>query len=164
MLPRSGRRTVSMSLVVLLILFGLSPPTTAQQIAYEYDALGRLILVSTPEGIAQYEYDAVGNILRITTRRYADVSGPVAILGMSPTQGTSGTSVQLFGRGFGPTPADNQLAFNGTPATVTAASAGSLTVTVPAGATNGLVSVTAPQGSMIMEFPKSRTPLGLRPI
>ncbi|HEX7551007.1 MAG TPA: IPT/TIG domain-containing protein [Candidatus Methylomirabilis sp.] len=147
-----GCRAVCL-LAVLLLLFGLSPPSSAQQITYQYDALGRLILVSTPEGIAQYEYDAVGNILRITTHRYADVSGPVAILGMSPTQGAPGTTVQIYGRGFGLTPADNQIAFNGTPATVTAASASSLTVTVPAGATTGPIALTAPLGTATSPHP-----------
>ncbi len=142
----SGCRAVCL-LAALLLLFGLSPPSFAQQITYQYDALGRLILVSTPEGVAQYEYDAVGNLLRIVTHKYADVSGPVAILGMSPSQGAPGTLVQLFGRGFGATPAENQVAFNGTPAPVTAATAGMLTVTVPADATTGPVTVTAPQGS-----------------
>lgn len=139
-----GRRSV---LVFVLLFFFLSSPILAQQITYEYDALGRLTVVTTPEGIAQYEYDAVGNILRIITRRYADVSGPVAILGMSPTKGVVGTTVHLYGRGFGLTPDGNQIAFNGTPASVTAATASSLTVTVPAGATTGPVSLTAPQGS-----------------
>jgi YD repeat-containing protein len=134
-------------LAVLLLLFGLSPPSLAQQITYQYDALGRLILVSTPEGIAEYEYDAVGNLLRIVTHKYADLSGPVAILGMSPSQGAPGTFVQLYGRGFGATPAENQVVFNGATAAVTAATATTLTVTVPATATTGPVSVTAPQGS-----------------
>ena len=146
MAPPSGCRTACV-LVAALLLVGLSPPTLAQQITYEYDALGRLILMTSPEGVAQWEYDAVGNILRITTRRYADVSGPVAILGMNPTTGAPGMPVTLYGRGFGATPAENQVAFNGTSAPVTAATTGTLTVTVPAGATTGPVSVTAPQGS-----------------
>ena len=146
-MPQSpGSRAVCL-LAALLLLFGLSPPGNAQQITYQYDALGRLILVSTPEGIAEYEYDAVGNLLRIVTHKYADLSGPVAILGMSPSQGAPGTNVQLYGRGFGATPAENQVAFNGATAAVAAATATALTVTVPVGATTGPVSVTAPQGS-----------------
>lgn len=143
---RPGCRAVCL-LAVLLLLFGLSPPSSAQQITYQYDALGRLILVSTPEGIAEYEYDAVGNLLRIVSHKYAEASGPVAILGMSPSQGAPGTIVQLYGRGFGATPAENQVAFHGTSASVTAATASTLTVMVPTGATTGPVSVTAPQGS-----------------
>lgn len=134
-------------LAALLALATHPAPALAQEITYEYDALGRLILVASPEGIAQYEYDAVGNILRITTRRYADVAGPVAILAVTPSQGAPGTTVRLFGKGFATTLTDNQVAFNGTPATVTAATSGTLTTTVPSGATTGPISLTAPLGS-----------------
>jgi YD repeat-containing protein len=144
---RAARRQAVCVLVAALLLFGVSPPVLAQQITFEYDALGRLILMTSPEGVAQWEYDAVGNILRIVSRRYADVSGPVAILAMNPTKGAPGTIVTLYGRGFGATPADNQVAFHGTAATVTAATANTLAVTVPTGATTSPISLTAPQGS-----------------
>ena len=144
---RAVRRQAACVLVAALLLFGLSPPAFTQQITYEYDALGRLIFMASPEGIAQWEYDAVGNILRITSRRYSDVSGPVAILGLSPTKGVPGASVTLYGRGFGATRTENQVAFNGTAASVSAATTGTLTVTVPPGATTGLISLTAPLGS-----------------
>lgn len=148
-MPRSGRRAAASALVLLALALALAPapPSVAQQITYEYDALGRLILVASPEGVAQYEYDAVGNILRITTRRYADVAGPVAILFVSPTKGPVGTTVELFGKGFSSNPSENQVAFSGTPATVTAATASRITVTVPSGATTGPISLTAPLGS-----------------
>jgi YD repeat-containing protein len=135
------------SLTLFFILLGPSPPALAQQITYEYDALGRLIRVIAPEGVAEYEYDAVGNILRIVTRRAADAPAPVAILSVSPTKGAPGTAVRLYGKGFSATPADNQVTFNGTAAVVTAATATSLTTTVPAGATTGPITVTAPLGS-----------------
>ncbi len=147
MAPCPDRRIACVFLVPLLLCIALSPPAFAQQIAYEYDALGRLILVTSPEGVAQYEYDAVGNILRITTRRYADVSGPVTILAMSPTSGSPGTTVHLYGRGFAATLGDNQVAFNGTPAPVTAVTGGLLTTVVPTGATSGLVTLTTPLGT-----------------
>lgn len=135
--------------VALILVFGLSPPAVAQQISYEYDALGRLIRVIAPEGVAEYEYDAVGNILRITSRRFADVSDPVAILTVSPTKGPVGTTVRLYGKGFATTPGDNQVAFNGVPATVTAATSSSLITTVPSGATTGPITLTAPLGTAI---------------
>ena len=106
-----------------------------------------MILVSTPEGVAQYEYDAVGNILRITTRRYADVPGPVAILAVSPGKGPVGTTVQILGKGFGSTPGENQVSFNGTPAAVAAVTASTLTVTVPPGATTGPITLTTLLGT-----------------
>ena len=58
MVPPPGCRAACV-LVVVLVLFGLSPPALAQQITYEYDALGRLFLMTSPEGAAQWEYDAV---------------------------------------------------------------------------------------------------------
>ncbi len=72
-------------------------------------------------------------------------TGPVITL-LSPDRGTVGTPVQIFGSGFSTRPTDNQVAFNGTPAAVTAATETSLTVSVPAGATTGPVSVTTPAG------------------
>lgn len=141
-----GCRAACVFLTVLFILLGPSPPALAQQITYEYDALGRLIRVIAPEGVAEYEYDAVGNILRIITRRAADVPGPVAILSVSPTKGARGTTVHLYGKGFGATPAENQVAFNGVATTVTAATSSSLTTTVPSGAITGPITLTTRLG------------------
>lgn len=113
-----------LALIFLLLLPLSLPPPALSQVTYEYDALGSLIVVGTPEGVTIYEYDAVGNILRMTSRRQVDVSGPVAILGMNPTRGAPGAAVTLYGRGFGATPADNQIGFSGVPAPVTAVSNG----------------------------------------
>ncbi len=135
------------ALLLTLYLLGLSPPAFAQNILYEYDALGRLVVVASPEGASKFEYDAVGNLLRIITRRASDTPDPVAIFMLVPDRGPVGTEVHLYGKGFGETPAANQVAFNGTAATVTSASASRLVVTVPAGAATGLVTVTAPGGS-----------------
>ncbi len=148
MVLRPSSRPTGMWLVFLFLL-GLPAFCFAQQITYEYDALGRLTVVTTPEGVARYEYDAVGNILRITTRRNSDVSGPVAILLLDPNRGAPGTVVQIYGRGFASSPADNQLAFNGAAAVVTAATATSLVTTVPAGATTGPVTLTTPLGTAL---------------
>ena len=59
---RAARRQAACVCVAAVLLVGLSPPAFTQQITYEYDALGRLILMKSPEGLAQWEYDAVGNI------------------------------------------------------------------------------------------------------
>ncbi|HAS43237.1 MAG TPA: hypothetical protein DCS93_22345 [Microscillaceae bacterium] len=63
------------------------------------------------------------------------------ISSFSPTQATIGTTVTITGAGFSTTPANNLVKFNGTTATVSAATANSLTVTVPEGATTGKISV-----------------------
>jgi len=86
----------------------------------------------------EYTYDAAGNIVRIQRQ-----SAPgFAITGFSPTSGPVGTSVTIYGAGFSATPANNTVQFNGTAATVAASDAGSISTTVPAGATTGRISVT----------------------
>ncbi|OGU12173.1 MAG: hypothetical protein A2075_10040 [Geobacteraceae bacterium GWC2_58_44] len=62
-----------------------------------------------------------------------------ALSGFSPAGGLAGTTVTLSGVNFGTNPASHTVRFNGTPATVSAATSSSLTVTVPAGATTGTI-------------------------
>ncbi len=69
-------------------------------------------------------------------------STTVAINNISPTSGVAGSSVIITGTNFSATPENNIVKFNGTTATVTAATSSQLTVTVPAGATTGNISVT----------------------
>jgi YD repeat-containing protein len=122
----------------------------AQGVSYLYDDLGRLIAVVSPGvGTAVYAYDAVGNLLSIT--RYAATA--VVIVDFTPKQGSVGTPVTIAGIGFSATPAQNTVRFNGTLATVSAATTTQLTVTVPAGATTGTLSVTAPGGSSTSATP-----------
>jgi len=63
------------------------------------------------------------------------------LTGFSPTSGTAGTVVTLTGTNFSTDVLDNIVKFNGTVSTVSAATATSLTVAVPTGATTGKVSV-----------------------
>ncbi len=132
-------------LVIALTIF--AAPAPGQEVRYFYDALNRLVGVVDAQGNgAEYIYDAVGNLLRI--RRYtAAVSGGVAILLVRPSQGTVHTPVEIYGRGFSAVPTQNQVAFNGAAATVTAATESSLLTAVPAGASTGPITVTTPLGS-----------------
>ena len=66
----------------------------------------------------------------------------LAITALAPGSGLPGTKVVITGTKFDATPANNTVLFNTTPATVTAATTTSLEVTVPTGATTGVVSVT----------------------
>ena len=68
---------------------------------------------------------------------------PPVITSVAPASGVVGTAVIITGSGFGATPANNTVYIGGVQATVTAASANSLTVTAPAGINNGPVTVTA---------------------
>ena len=136
------RNRVLTGLLVILAL-GFVSPLWAQSnsVQYVYDALGRLTQVVDPSGnVAVYNYDAVGNLLSITRSTVSPSS--LAILGFSPTQGAVGQTVTIQGQNFNTTPNSNTVEFNGTAATVTAATANSLTTTVPAGATTGPISVT----------------------
>ncbi len=76
----------------------------------------------------------------------AVVATPV-ITGFTPTTGTAGTVVTLTGMHFDPVPARNRVTFNGIAATVTAATATTLAVTVPPGEVTGRIGVTTPDGA-----------------
>ena len=106
--------------------------------SYYYDELGRLIETVAADGTSVlYSYDAVGNISSVKH----DAVSTVGISGFIPAAGPIGTSVTIFGSGFSTTPASNVVKFNGTAATVNAATATSLVVTVPAAAITGAISV-----------------------
>jgi trimeric autotransporter adhesin len=115
---------------------------------YVYDELNRLIAVVDQQGdAATYTYDAVGNILRIDRFDATGLPGGVAISLFTPSAGAVGATVQVFGRGFGATIAQNSVFFNGRPTTITAAAPNRLLAIVPAGATTGPITVTARAGS-----------------
>src|SRR5260370_9415593 len=66
----------------------------------------------------------------------------LAIFNFTPQQGGIGTTVTIKGQNFSATPSSNTVKFNGTAATVTAATTSTLTLTVPSGATTGPISAT----------------------
>ncbi|HEV2197725.1 MAG TPA: RHS repeat domain-containing protein [Candidatus Acidoferrum sp.] len=128
--------------LIFLFLVGLASSLSAQSnVQYVYDALGRLTQVVDPSGnTATYNYDAVGNLLSITSSTTSP-SG-LAVFSFSPSQGSVGQTVTIQGQNFSATPSSNTVKFNGTTATVTAATTSTLTTTVPTGATTGTISVT----------------------
>jgi YD repeat-containing protein len=135
-------------LAAFLALASLPPPAPAQEIRYFYDGLNRLVGVVDQQGnAAEYVYDSVGNILQIK-RFNVDPLANVSISLVTPSKGNVGTTVQIFGKGFSPTPGQNTVTFSGgATATVMAATGTSLTTTVPSGAITGPIAVTAPLGS-----------------
>lgn len=105
---------------------------------------GAITFASTP---VYDPYGAIGQTGTIsgTTLSFTPIpasSAGITLSGMNPISGSPGTSVTITGTNFSTTPASNMVEFNGVPATVVTASATTLTVTVPNGATNGTVSVT----------------------
>lgn len=140
---------------------GIAPSASAADITYIYDALGRLVAVVDPSTneVAIYRYDAVGNLLSITRQSAATVS----IIDFTPTQGPVGTTVRISGMGFSAVPAENAVAFNGAAATVTSSAPTSIVTSVPAGATTGPITVTAPSGSATSGCWVARQPRGHGP-
>src|SRR5205807_3103866 len=90
--------------------------------------------------------DTSGNPLTPFTSQFITVAAPT-ITGFSPASGTVGTAVTITGTNFDPVASENQVKFNGVLATVAAASATSLTATVPPGATTGPITVTTRGGT-----------------
>jgi YD repeat-containing protein len=136
-------------LITILVVAFTSCVVHAQTgpVQYGYDELGRLIVVADGTGNAAiYDYDAVGNLLSIQRIDPGQLSA-VAIIAIAPAQGRVGSTVSIFGKGFGATPGQNIVSFNGGVATVTSASPVVLRVVVPPTARDGPITVTAPAGS-----------------
>lgn len=149
---RMGQRVrwwfVSIGLVMALV-GGLS---SAADISYVYDHLGRVVAVIDPAtDTAVYSYDAVGNLTGITRQ----ASSTLAIFQFTPSSGPVGTTVTIYGTGFSATPASNTVQFNGTTATVATASTTVLTTTVPSGRLPA-PSVSRWRASRLRAAPRSR--------
>lgn len=113
-------------------------------IRYVYDELGRLVGVIDSSGdAAVYHYDAVGNLLSISRSTATQVN----VIDFTPDAGPIGQPVTIYGTGFSATANQNTVTFNGTSATVSTASTTQLVVTVPGGASTGMVAVASPNGS-----------------
>jgi YD repeat-containing protein len=147
---RTQRRSGDLLLAAFVAVLLAAGPAVAQPatVHWVHDELGRIRAVVDAQGnVGMYQYDAVGNLLAIERIDVSGLPGAVAISLVTPNQGTVGASVTIFGKGFSSTPAQNAVAFNGTAATVTAAAPTRLVVAVPAGATTGSITLTAPLGN-----------------
>ena len=135
-LGRWSRRATSVaSLLFALLLF--AGAAGAGKIVY--DTSGRLTGVFDQAGaFTQYVYDDAGNLIRAVNL----AKGSLAIMALNSSRGIAGSTVRIDGAGFGFAPSELEVRFNNTLATVSAAAGESLTVTVPASATTGKVSVT----------------------
>jgi YD repeat-containing protein len=128
-------------------------------IHYVYDELNRLIaVIDRDNGAAGYVYDAVGNILVIERFNVADIPGAIGITFVAPGKGKAGAKVTVYGKGFGTSAGQVGVSFNGTSATVDSVSGNRIATSVPAGATTGPITVTAPLGTATS--PKSFRVLG----
>lgn len=152
-MTRSGFiRSVAWVTQFILVASLLMWPVTVQadQAQYSYDELGRLVGVIDGQGnVAVYNYDSVGNLTSIQrfTSSGGGSTGNIGIFFFTPSSGPVTTQVTIKGFGFSSTPSANVVKFNGTTATVTAATANSITTTVPIGATTGPITVTNSNGT-----------------
>jgi len=90
-------------------------------------------------------YDAEFDDVAIAEERIGGGQpGSPAITGFTPVSGPAGTVVTISGSGFDGT---TTVTFGGTAASYTVDSEGSISATVPAGATTGPISVSTPAGS-----------------
>jgi hypothetical protein len=113
-----------------------SPPTTA--LRYFYDGEGHLKALYNPASeTALYGWDEAGNLLTVGKKS----SSVLSITELAPAEAPVGETVTIDGTGFSTTASNDTVKFNGTTATVSAATAWSLTVKVPTGATTGTVTV-----------------------
>jgi YD repeat-containing protein len=135
---QDSRRTTNVRSIRISTNFSLAG-APAGPVLYAYDELGRLVQVTDPSGdLAIYRYDAVGNITAIE-RPGANV---ISISDFTPNGGPVGTVVTIDGSGFSTTPSQNVVKFNGTNAVVTSATATQIATTVPAGSSDGTITVT----------------------
>ncbi len=128
--------------VVVMLFCGLA---LAAEQRYVYDNLGRLIAVVDEAGNATtYSYDPAGNLISVTRQ---GGGGALAVTAFTPDRGKAGDAITILGAGFLPGAAANTVTFNGTPATVSSATASAIVATVPVGATSGPVTVSNANGS-----------------
>ena len=80
-------------------------------------------------------------LLYISLLGFIKITAQPRINSVTPVSGSVGTTVAISGTGFNALPTNNIVMFGATKATVTAASAASLTVTVPTGASFGPITV-----------------------
>ena len=109
------------------------------------------IVVSTPSGAITGKITvAVGGQSITSTTDFTVLVPQQSITSFTPASGPVGTTVTVTGSGFSTKITDNIVKFNGVTATITAATATSLTVVVPAGALPGAISVSL--GERVVTF------------
>jgi YD repeat-containing protein len=106
-----------------------------------YDDAGQLTKVVDSAGnVVEYVYDPAGNIMQVNRTTVAP--GVLATFNFTPQRGAVGTAVTILGQNFSTTPTSNIVQFAGVNAAVVSASATTLVVLVPAGATTGALTLT----------------------
>lgn len=131
---------------------GVNFSTTASQNIVKFNgitaetptsATARSLTVKVPAGVTTGKITVeVQGVASVATSPADFTASSPTVTSFTPKNSIVGSTVVITGTNFSPTAANNVVKFNGVTATVSEASATSLTVTVPDGATTGKVSVT----------------------
>lgn len=98
------------------------------------------LTVTVPDGATSGDVTVTVNG-KTSAEIHFDVTTTLTVTSFNPASGSVGTSVVIMGSGFDSNPSVNVVKFSGVAAEVTEATATTLKVTVPSGATTGTVTV-----------------------
>ena len=139
--------------VVTIFGTGFSPTPSGNTVTFNGTAA---VVTSSSETqiVTTVPAGATTGLISVTTSAGSDssdvsfvvgTSGPI-ITSFTPTIGVAATAVTITGQNFETVTHNNRAKFNGTIAAITAATATSISTSVPTGATSGRISVTTPLG------------------
>jgi DNA-binding beta-propeller fold protein YncE len=108
---------------------------------YTFEVIYQLTLNTDSTAIA----DKYGNPMAalFVSAFTTELEPPLSISSLAPNKGVVGNTIVINGAGFDPIPDANLVSFNGTNASISAASPNRLVVTVPTGTTTGPVTVSS---------------------
>jgi anti-sigma factor ChrR (cupin superfamily) len=99
-----------------------------------------MVAVSANSQSSQYSYDSLGHVTQISAPQ---ATNQLAAFSFMPTHGEAGTEVTIQGQGFDPVAVNDTVSFNGVVTAVSSATTSQLSVTVPAGASSGPLTIQA---------------------
>lgn len=146
--PNTGNGVDGASVTIKGVNFSTTPSQNIVKFndvlaAAPTSASARSLTVKVPEGVTTGKITVeVQGVSSIATSPADFTALSPTVTSFTPKSSIVGSTVVITGTNFSTTAANNVVKFNGVNATISEASASSLTVIVPAGATTGKVSVT----------------------
>lgn len=118
-MPRGLRALSACALLTVVALMSPFAPASAEDVRLSYDSRGNIVAIED-----------------------ANIAATLRVQLFAPAFGRPGDTVTIVGTGFSTTPASHQVTIGGVAATVTAAAADHLQVTVPGSVASGPIAVT----------------------
>jgi hypothetical protein len=148
--PVSGNGPVGVNNGTSVIITGTNFSATTADNTVKFNGTTAIVSAATttalttsvPQGSTTGKITVTVNGLTATSAADFIVNQPPTIATTSLAYALPGATLDIIGTNFSATLANNAVLINGTPATVIAATATVLTVTIPVGATTGLITVT----------------------